>query len=255
MKILAPAVDKAAASRRRVSSSLSIREATDFEGRPTTHHLVASANALAHVKAAAHEAWRADRGKRSTSSRGSKLLNQVIRAYQEILLTVEGKLAGMGLAATSRVKTRDVLIDKLRREHRMALARVQDLAGARIVIEGGRMEQDALAERIVEEFDPWTGNASKLMDRRENPSHGYRAVHVIVFPEKIPVEIQIRTELQNYWAQIIESLADRWGRGIRYGHPQMSPTSLPKELSFATGPNSPAKQCWPTCKIWVNQSP
>ncbi|MEU4381255.1 hypothetical protein [Micromonospora echinofusca] len=163
------------------------------------------------------------------------LLNQVIRAYQEILLTVEGKLAEMGLAATSRVKTRDVLIDKLRREHKMALARVQDLAGARIVIEGGRFEQDALAARIVEEFDPWTGNASKLIDRRANPSHGYRAVHVVVFPEKIPVEIQIRTELQNYWAQIIESLADRWGRGIRYGQPPDDPDKFAEGVQLSDG--------------------
>lgn len=30
-------------------------------------------------------------------------------------------------------------------------------------------------------------------NRRETPSYGYRAVHVIVFPDGIPVEIQIRT--------------------------------------------------------------
>lgn len=144
-------------------------------------------------------------------------LNDVLRAYQAILVTVEEQLALVGLTATSRVKTRGVLIEKLRREHGMALARVQDMAGARTVIEGGWVEQDAVVKQLTSHFDAWTGKQSKVVDRRIHPSHGYRAVHVIVFPESIPVEIQVRTELQNYWAQIVERLADRWGRGVRYG--------------------------------------
>jgi hypothetical protein len=146
-----------------------------------------------------------------------RLLNEVLRSYQAILVTVEDQLALIGLSATSRVKTRGVLIDKLRRERGMALARVQDMAGARTVIEDGWVEQDAIVEQLKAHFDGWTGRESKVVDRRLTPSHGYRAVHVIVFPEGIPVEIQIRTELQNFWAQIVERLADRWGRGLRYG--------------------------------------
>ena len=42
------------------------------------------------------------------------------------------------------------------------------------------------------------------IDRRKNPTYGYRAVHVIVYWDGIPVEIQIRTELQDTWAQIVE---------------------------------------------------
>lgn len=143
-------------------------------------------------------------------------LNEVLRSYQAILVTVEEQLTVIGLAATSRVKTRSVLIEKLRRERGMALARVQDMAGARTVIEGGWAEQDAVVELLKVHFDRWTGKPSKVVDRRSVPSHGYRAVHVVVFPEGIPVEIQVRTELQNYWAQIVERLADRWGRGVRY---------------------------------------
>ncbi|GIH69015.1 hypothetical protein Mth01_12680 [Sphaerimonospora thailandensis] len=58
------------------------------------------------------------------------------------------------------------------------------------------------------------------------PSHGYRAVHVIVFLDGIPVEIQVRTELQDVWAQILERLADHWGRGIRYGKQPESPEAV-----------------------------
>jgi len=37
------------------------------------------------------------------------------------------------------------------------------------------------------------------------------------------VEIQIRTGLQDMWAQITEKLADKWGRGIRYGEDPENP--------------------------------
>ena len=38
-----------------------------------------------------------------------------------------------------------------------------------------------------------------------------------MFEGGLPVEVQIRTELQDLWAQVFERLADRWGRAIRYG--------------------------------------
>jgi Region found in RelA / SpoT proteins len=65
-----------------------------------------------------------------------------------------------------------------------------------------------------------------VKDRRETPSHGYRAIHVIVFPEDIPVEIQIRTAVQDRWAQATEGLGDSWGRGLRYGDGPDEPDSL-----------------------------
>jgi ppGpp synthetase/RelA/SpoT-type nucleotidyltranferase len=65
----------------------------------------------------------------------------------------------------------------------------------------------------------------KVTDRRTAPSSGYRAVHVVVFEAGLPVEVQVRTELQDAWAQAYERLADRWGRGIRYGEPPNEPES------------------------------
>jgi hypothetical protein len=57
------------------------------------------------------------------------------------------------------------------------------------------------------------------VDRRIEPSQGYRAVHVIVYPDGVPVEIQVRTRWQHEWADMFEKLADLIGRGIRYGQP------------------------------------
>lgn len=60
-------------------------------------------------------------------------------------------------------------------------------------------------------------------DRRANPSWGNRAVHVIATVNGKPVEIQVRTKLQDLWAQAMEKLADVWGRGIRYGEAPEEP--------------------------------
>lgn len=141
-------------------------------------------------------------------------LAAVVDAYQEVLDDVKARLTDVGYAATTRVKTTGTLVDKLRRET-ARLSQVQDLAGARIVL-ADRMAQDAAVDMIRGIFES-TGSTCKTFDRRENPSHGYRAVHLVVQVDRVPVEIQIRTDLQDTWAQIVERLADRWGRGIRYG--------------------------------------
>ncbi len=56
-----------------------------------------------------------------------------------------------------------------------------------------------------------------IIDRREQPSHGYRAGHVIARPNVLPIEIQVRTRLQHLWAEISEKLADRLGIDVKYG--------------------------------------
>jgi len=88
----------------------------------------------------------------------------------------------------------------------------------RIVKEGDRARQDELVGQLVSLF-PNEARAPKVIDRRASPTYGYRAVHVIVFPDAVPVEIQVRTRLQHEWADMFEKLADRAGRGIRYGAP------------------------------------
>lgn len=159
------------------------------------------------------------------------LLSEVMRAYQSTLDNVVRELRSLNLEPTSRVKTTGVLLEKLRRERGMSLSRVQDLAGARIVIDGGRDDQDDVKTEIVRHFDALTGRASRVRDRRLEPTHGYRAVHVVVFPDGIPVEIQVRTELQNHWAQLVEGLGDRWGRDIRYGGGPEFPTKIVEGLA------------------------
>ncbi len=74
-----------------------------------------------------------------------------------------------------------------------------DVAGMRIVGGPDRREQDATVERVVSLFRD-EAREPKVIDRRANPVHGYSAVHVIVFPKGVPVEVQIRTTWQHEWA-------------------------------------------------------
>ena len=55
------------------------------------------------------------------------------------------------------------------------------------------------------------------MDRRTNPSHGYRAVHVIVTMSETLIEIQVRSTLQHLWAEFSERLSDKVDPAIKYG--------------------------------------
>jgi hypothetical protein len=142
------------------------------------------------------------------------LLQDLRAQYDAQLAIVRQRLATAfpDAAVTSRLKTVQTIHEKLLRERAMALGRMQDIAGIRVVKEMGRLEQDIIAAAILE---TWPG--SRLADRRLSPSFGYRAVHVVVNEGDCIVEIQVRTVLQNTWAQVVERLGDAWGRQIRYG--------------------------------------
>ena len=73
-------------------------------------------------------------------------------------------------------------------------------------------QQDRVVDQIFK-FYP----EAQIDDLRVEPSHGYRAVHVIVKVAGVPVDIQVRTPLQNGWAQATESLADSFDPEIKYG--------------------------------------
>ncbi len=145
------------------------------------------------------------------------VLESVFVAHDLSLSAVVARLQGIldegnhPLEPSSRVKTRTTLLEKLKRES-VRLSQVQDIAGARLIVLGGHKEQDGLTEKIRTAFD-----VHSVVDRRINPSHGYRAVHVVVRLGDCLVEVQIRTLLHHLWTEVFERLSDEAGRGIRYG--------------------------------------
>ena len=130
-------------------------------------------------------------------------------AYDDVVwqITHELKLEPTGRKA----KTNASIIDKLQRES-IRLSQMQDIAGCRIVV-NDIAAQDNVTARLIELFEQTT-----VVDRRQNPSHGYRAVHVIVKNQGKLVEVQVRTALQDRWASFTEKLSDVLDdTSIKYG--------------------------------------
>jgi ppGpp synthetase/RelA/SpoT-type nucleotidyltranferase len=154
-------------------------------------------------------------------------LASVLEAYDEVLVRTKARVdeivdearrtLGVALETpTSRLKTTPTLVDKLRRQPNLGLKDIQDIAGIRVVGAINRSDQDRICEMISDGFSQ-EPKPSRLTDRRENPSFGYRAVHVVVYSFGLPVEVQVRTLGQQLWANFYERLGDVFGRGIRYG--------------------------------------
>ena len=88
---------------------------------------------------------------------------------------------------------------------------MQDIAGCRIVVTDILMQNSVVA-MLTAQLKP-----IKIFDRRERPSHGYRAVHLIAHCADRPIEIQIRSLIQHRWAEVSEKLADVIDPAIKYG--------------------------------------
>jgi hypothetical protein len=129
-------------------------------------------------------------------------------AYDQVIRVIR---SDVGLEPTGRpAKTTTSISEKLRRES-IRLTQIQDIAGCRIVV-SDVAEQDRVVERLRQVFDK-----VDVVDRRTNPSHGYRAVHVVVCQDGKLIEIQVRTGRQHLWAQFSESCADLLDPMIKYG--------------------------------------
>ncbi len=129
-------------------------------------------------------------------------------AYQEVVTKIRDDF---GFDPTGRPeKTPESIIAKLHRGE-TKLSRMQDIAGCRIIVEG-RPLQNEVAGRLVQLFPD-----ARVKDRREQPSFGYRAVHVIARAQGRQVEVQVRTSLQHAWANFVESLSDSMAVDLKHG--------------------------------------
>jgi ppGpp synthetase/RelA/SpoT-type nucleotidyltranferase len=146
------------------------------------------------------------------SEADSRLLYQFRRSFTDAHNHVAAVLRDdLHLEPTARVKSNASIKDKLLRQPTLQLIQMQDIAGCRVIVQS-LDEQSRIVARLVQTFEH-----SKTRDRRERPSHGYRAVHVIVEVSPKQVEIQVRTILQHAWAELSEKLSDKFGMSLKYG--------------------------------------
>ena len=129
-------------------------------------------------------------------------------SYEEVVAIIRN---ATGLEPTGRpAKSTTSIIEKLRRET-IRLSQMQDIAGCRLVV-----PNVAAQNEVVERLKSVLPKAVAI-DRRKQPSFGYRAVHIIATAGNKPVEIQVRTELQHLWAQFSERLSDVENPAVKYG--------------------------------------
>lgn len=154
-----------------------------------------------------------DRLKRGNISEADLRLLDMYRrsfagAYEIVVGTIRKELM---LEPTGRAaKSTTSISEKLRRDS-IRLTQIQDIAGCRLVAQD-IAAQDAVIQSLNGLFENTT-----VVDRRQQPSHGYRAVHVIVNYRGKLIEIQVRTSLQHLWAELSEKFSDVIDPAIKYG--------------------------------------
>ena len=114
-----------------------------------------------------------------------------------------------GAPVTSRLKRFETTIEKLRR-HKSRLSSIEDIAGCRVVLPTMR-HQHELLDRIRRELD-----VVRERDYQANPRGGYRALHAVVRAGGPLVEVQLRTDLEDQWANTVERLAGKLDPEIKY---------------------------------------
>ena len=115
-----------------------------------------------------------------------------------------------GAPITHRLKRFETIVEKLRRMT-TRLSGIEDIAGCRVVLPTMR-EQHEMFARIRAELE-----VVRDRDYQTAPRDGYRALHVVVRAQGRPVEVQVRTELEDQWANASERLAGRIDPDIKYG--------------------------------------
>jgi ppGpp synthetase/RelA/SpoT-type nucleotidyltranferase len=95
---------------------------------------------------------------------------------------------------------------------------MQDIVGGRIVVPTAAL-QERVATQLVDELTT-LNNEVRTKDTREAGDRlGYRAVHVMIGSlAGRPAEIQVRTALQQHWAQTVEDLDQSLGTDLKHGN-------------------------------------
>jgi hypothetical protein len=140
-----------------------------------------------------------------------RLLEDYRRSFGEAYEAVIQTIRQRGQFPTGRLaKSTRSIVEKLRRES-IRLSQMQDIAGCRVVV-ADVVEQEQVVASLKTDFP-----GASVIDRRDNPSYGYRAVHIIAIISGKPVEIQVRTALQHLWAELSEKSSDVLDPTIKYG--------------------------------------
>jgi hypothetical protein len=124
------------------------------------------------------------------------------------------RTVGAREAVTQRLKRTPRIVRKLHRMPAMPLANLEDVGGVRAVLKDGP-ELDRVLDRIRR---VWGNRVARERDYIAVPKDiGYRAVHLVVERDDRAIELQLRTQGQQEWAQAVENADDRLGLNLKDG--------------------------------------
>ena len=163
----------------------------------------------------------------------SKIIKSFVWRLRNIINNKKIKLSNnrSSTIISQSLKRFPSIIGKLKRFPELRLGRMQDLAGARIILSNIKDTEEVanyLKNKVYKQKDKnifFIREKNYILELKE---HGYRSIHQIFKYqgkkekklEEYQIELQIRTKLQYQWAtsvEIIDSIKtaifkDRWGR-------------------------------------------
>jgi putative GTP pyrophosphokinase len=166
-------------------------------------------------KGTINRAGEALRAGRQLSSEELDALDTWRASHRYILNTfnvlLRGKTAGTSIVVAQRLKRRITIIDKLFREPKMQLARMDDVAGCRLIFDNVPDLYDFRTTFLKSKFKHKRKNTEDKYDYIKHPkSSGYRGVHdVFEYNVKsrkgapyngLMIEVQYRTYPQHAWS-------------------------------------------------------
>ncbi|WP_454617531.1 RelA/SpoT domain-containing protein [Bradyrhizobium cenepequi] len=136
----------------------------------------------------------------------------VINSFQSLL---RQRARGKDIEVAQRLKRRSTIIDKLSRHPRMQLARMDDVAGCRLIFPNVAALTSFREELHRAKFNHVRRNEAAKYDYITSPTErGYRGIHDVyeyrARRKRSPacngllIELQFRTQLQHAWATAVE---------------------------------------------------
>lgn len=114
---------------------------------------------------------------------------------------------------TQRLKKQSTILDKLNRLPNMELCQMADIGGVRVLLPTQAAVDDVL-RRVRKN---WRPHIERVRDYVAEPKpSGYRAKHIIVLKKERRIEVQLRTPLQDTWANQVEA-DSRWAANFKAG--------------------------------------
>lgn len=126
------------------------------------------------------------------------------------------------IPATERPRKRLVSIRRKLQREKTRLPKMQDLVGCRMIA-ASQLEANEVCQIVRETFEG-------ELRYRDGAGSGYRGVHYLIQRDGFYYEVQIRTDMEDAWAQLCESLDERYP-GAKYAQGPAHVTTALKNLA------------------------